>query len=291
MRVAEIHRYPVKSMLGERVTASAVTTAGLPGDRAWALRDEVRGALTGAKKLPQLMSMSARFEQQPGADVPSPEVRISDGIRLDVSSASGTVDAQLSEALNHPVSLWPLLPAERLDHYRRQPTPAAYRGATDSMAELRALFGRTDDEPLPDLSRFPAVLTDHHTPPGTYFDAYPLLIMTRSSLEALARAAASSGLGAAFDLRRFRPNLLIDTAEQGFVENAWEGRRLRIGSAEVAVEMACPRCIMTTHGFLEVPRDPRVMRALVKHNDGNLGVYATVVEPGSFQVGDTAELV
>lgn len=54
MRVAEIYRYPVKSMQGERLMSAALTSAGIPGDRAWALQDQVDGGITGAKKLPSL---------------------------------------------------------------------------------------------------------------------------------------------------------------------------------------------------------------------------------------------
>jgi len=286
MRIAEINRYPVKSMLGERLTEADLTEQGIAGDRAWALRDEVRGSLTGAKRFPALMSMTARFTEEPGMDNLSPEVRISHA-GGELSSRSGDVDEHLSEALGHPVSLWPLLPADNLDHYRRTAVPEG----TDMESALRKLFGRTEDEPLPDVSRFPETLASHETPPGTYFDAFPLLIMTRASLAALADAAARAGMTSIFDMRRFRPNLVVDTADEGFVENAWIGRTLRIGAAQVKVEMECPRCIMTTHGFADLPRDPKVMRALVRHNGGNLGVYASVSSGAAIRAGDSAELI
>ena len=55
----------------------------------------------------------------------------------------------LSKAIDHEVTLWPLLPADALDHYRRgQPDK------TDMEAELRTVFARNPDEPLPDLSIF-----------------------------------------------------------------------------------------------------------------------------------------
>lgn len=281
-RIAEIHRYPVKSMLGEQISSTQLTPLGIPGDRAWALKDEVRGGLTGAKRFPRLMAMSARFTEEPTATHRSPEVTIRTEDNDCFRSLAPDVNEQLSKALEHPVSLWPLLPADRTDHYRREPAPAG----TDMTAALRAVFGRTGDEPIPDISRFPEVLATHHSPPGTYFDAFPLLIVSRSALTALAKRAAAEGFDAAFDVRRFRPNLLLDTDAEGFVEDAWAGRTLTIGDAELHVDMACPRCIMTTHGFLDLPRDPKVMRALVRVNDGNLGVYASVVRPGRVRVGD-----
>jgi hypothetical protein len=44
---------------------------------------------------------------------------------------------------------------------------------------------------------------------------------------------------------------------------------------------------MTTHGFRDLPKDPRIMRHLVKENDGNLGVYLSIEQPGEIAVGDS----
>jgi MOSC domain-containing protein YiiM len=48
---------------------------------------------------------------------------------------------------------------------------------------------------------------------------------------------------------------------------------------------------MVTHGFDDLPTDPRVMRAVVSRAQGSLGVYATVEEPGAVSVGDAVELL
>ncbi|MEZ5559405.1 MAG: MOSC domain-containing protein [Pseudomonadales bacterium] len=281
-RIRSIHRYPVKSMQGETLDASDLGTQGLPGDRAWAVRDEVRGGIRGAKRFPELMGCAARYEQAPPAQGSAPaRVTLPGGRELAVDDAA--LPGLLGDLVGSPVSVWPLVPADQLDHYRR--------GAPvleDGEAELRRVFARTADEPLPKLEAFPRELFEFESPPGTYFDAFPLLIMTTTALTELARLAP----GHRFELPRFRPNLVVEPAQDGpFPELDWVGRRIAVGSAEVEVTMACPRCAMTTHAVAGLPRDPGIMRSLVKHTGGELGVYARVVSPGRVQRGDSVTLL
>ncbi len=279
----ELRRYPVKSMGGEILNEAELTKRGLPGDRAWAVRDEVRGGIRGAKKIPALMKLNARYIDSPGVAGSSPaEITLPDGSTI----ATGALDVndRLSAAVDHNVTLWPLLSAEALDHYRR-----GAPSHEDMEDEMRSIFGRSPDEPLPDLSRFPPELFEFESPPGTYFDAFPLLLLSEASLRSMQYKAPDS----VFDVRRFRPNLVVSetSSSAAFPEQEWHGRRLGIGDAIIIVTMECPRCVMTTHGFEDLRKDPGVMRSLVREAGGNLGVYAAVETPGHVKVGDAIELL
>jgi uncharacterized protein YcbX len=281
--IQQLRRYPVKSMGGEILDEAELAAGGLPGDRAWAVRDEVRGGIRGAKKLPALMELRARYVSPPSAAGSSPaEIVFPDGSTL--ATGAPEINERLSKAIDHPVSLWPLLPAEALQHYRR-----GAPSHQDLEQELRSVFGRSPDEPLPDLSVFPPELLEFESPPGTYFDAFPLLLLSESSLREMQQRAPASR----FDVRRFRPNLLVSDSDAStpFPEREWTGRRLQIGDAILRVTVECPRCVMTTHGFDDLPKDPAVMRALVREAGGNLGAYATIEAPGRVRVGDSIRLL
>ena len=59
MKVAEIWRYPVKSMLGERLDQAEVEPGGIRGDRQWAVVDAESGVSLSAKRYTALLSCRA----------------------------------------------------------------------------------------------------------------------------------------------------------------------------------------------------------------------------------------
>ena len=305
-RVREVWRYPVKSMAGERLESSGVGARGLYGDRGWALRDEEAGEIRGAKISPALMLCGARYRERPAEDgaPPRADITLPDGTLT--ATDAPDVNERLSELLGRRVTLWPLRPASDRAHYRRA-IPAARlvgflsrshsfrRLALGAMRvagrdrELREDFGREPGEPLPDLSALPAEIFEFTSPPGTYFDAFPVHLLTTASLAALARLNPDS----AWDARRFRPNLLVETAEgvEGLVESGWAGRSLRVGGLTLKCEMPTPRCSMTIQAQAGLPKDPRVLRTIVNKAGQNLGVYANVAAPGLVSAGDEVELL
>jgi uncharacterized protein YcbX len=277
MRLDQIWSYPVKSMLGGRIEAAELDADGVVGDRMWALRDEQREAIASGRRLAGLSRLGARMRPDGVALVDLP-----DGSTI----ATDDPDAgdRISTALGHPVSVWSKQPRSNTEFYRRgQPDNP------DILADLRAIFGRDDDEPLPDFSVFPPEMMEFEYPPGNFFDCYPLMIMTTSALRSLRDVLVDSVV----DERRFRPSMVIDTGDaEGHPEFAWSGRTLRIGGAELLIGSACPRCVVVTREFGEdMPVDRRVLRHIVRDLDQNIGVYATVVTAGPVAVGDSVQLV
>jgi uncharacterized protein YcbX len=282
-RVVELWRYPVKSMAGEQIARATLGACGIPGDRGWALRDEAAGEIRGAKKMPVLMRCRARYDEEPdGERVPPASMTLPDGSTLRTTDPD--VNARLSALVDRTVTLWARQPPEARDHYRR-----GLPDNPDMEAELRQVFGRLPDEPLPDLSVIPQELFEFTSPLGTYFDAFPIHVLTTASL----RALAGHNPSAQFDRRRFRPNLLVEPLDggTGLIEFDWCGRKLRIGGSVLGIAIQAMRCSMTTQPVEDLPKDPSVLRTIVRDANQNLGVYATVEQAGPVAVGDTVELL
>lgn len=304
-KVKEIWRYPVKSMAGQRLDACEVTTNGVLGDRGWAFRDEQRREISTARKIPGLMKFCARYREEPTPGrIPHVDITLPDGTTI--GSDAPDINARCGSVLGRNVALWPLQPASDKAHYRRAQPGISLLGKLGRSErfrklfqrllpyiglekELRADFGRMPDEPLPDFSMFSGEQLEFTSPPGTYFDAFSLHVITTATLATMARANPA----AAWDVRRFRPNFLIETAPgiNGLVEFEWTGRTVKVGGARIKCEMPAVRCSMTTQPQADLPKDPSVLRTIVRDGNQNLGSYASVVTSGRVAVGDTVELV
>ena len=116
----------------------------------------------------------------------------------------------------------------------------------------------------------------------SHHDAYPLHLLTTSSVEWLAKQLPASQI----DRRRFRPNMLLDAGGEGLVEDAWVGRRFALGGAVIRVADRTDRCVMTTNPQSELPKDPAVLRVVTEQNDACLGVFAVIEQAGAVRVGD-----
>lgn len=276
-------------MLGECLQEVEVTERGVLGDRAYALIDQDTGKVVSAKSVklfPDLFKCSASFVEQPRLEqsMPAAQISLPDGVQ--VRSDSVDVDAVLSAFFKRNVRLAQVAPDDyTIDQYHPDVEGADPGGNRDKVI----------DQPL-GSALFAAIGMPSPIPVGSFLDAFPLTVLTTSTLAHLTELQPQSD----FDARRFRMNVIVDSEQAGFIENAWVGRQLALGD-EVRTHVAMPdaRCVMTTLAQDDLPKDTEVLRALVRHNRlqvGDLGqfpcagVYAVVAEQGTVRVGDRVAL-
>jgi uncharacterized protein YcbX len=282
--VASLWRYPVKSMSGEELKVSDVTDRGLVGDRAYALIDRETGKLASAKhprKWARLMDFAASFVEPPRVGCPTPPVRIAfpDGSSL-ASTAAG-LDRRCSEALGREVIF-----------VARAPEDATFEEVWPAVKGSR-LYGHVQPAGEELVTDVPAAFA---APAGTFFDFSAVHLLTTNTLDRLRALAPESR----FEVPRFRPNIVVEVPRiEGFVENDWARRVVRIGEVRLKVIIPTPRCVMTTLAQGDLPGDPGILRATAEHNRiraGGLGelpcagVYAAVLNPGTIRPGDLVRL-
>lgn len=257
--VVSLWRYPVKSMMGEELECARVHADGIAGDRLHALIDRETGKVASAKnpaKWGRLMECRAELLGDAGTNAGAVRITLPDGSAI--RSDEDGVDRALSDFVEREVSLASLVPASpSLEEY------------SPDMEELAARD----------------VITDSAMPEGTFFDVEVIHLLTTASLRRL-RAIHPEGR---FDVRRFRPNVVVEPADDRdrFVENHWTGRAVSVGTeVELEVTQPCQRCVMTTLPQADLPRDPGILRATARFNKLNAGVYASVRKEGTVKRSD-----
>jgi uncharacterized protein len=100
------------------------------------------------------------------------------------------------------------------------------------------------------------------------------------------RAALEDELGRPLDLRRFRPNLHLRLDTAPFAEEGWEGRRMRVGEAELVLREPCERCAIPTRDPDTTTKWPELLRHLAREHRTLFGVYAHPLGTATVRVGD-----
>ena len=274
--IQSLWRYPVKSMLGEEIDSSDVTARGFVGDRAYALVDAADGKIASAKnprKWMKLYDCRAELIQYPRGV----RITLPDGAAMTADDPDAA--AVLSSVLGRKVAL-------------------ESTAADAPVLEEFWIDGSPDGLSVTDEA------IAMGSPPGTFFDYAVIHLVTTATLDRLAELYPQGR----FDPRRFRPNVVVASAEGavGFVENAWIGRTLALGdSVRLSVTDPCPRCVMTTLAQEDLPADAGILRTAARHNsvvggegrgpDGAypaaVGVYAKVLAGGTVRRGDPIRLI
>lgn len=278
--LAQVWRYPVKSTLGERVETAALTAKGVAGDRVWALLDTESGHVVSAKRPKRWGALLGLASMSEGSDV---RVVLPDGSAL--LAGSRELDERLSALLGRDVTL-----------VSEAPPGAVFEEAWE--AELKNGVPPWFDLPTrPDAEDGELVEGGQFmSEQGTLFNFGAVHLVTTGTLRRLRELAPGSDFAA----ERFRPNLVVDTDEDGFVETAWQGRTLTVGDVRLTVSFTVPRCVVTTLGQADLPQDRDVLRTVATHNAVDcfgsgtrypcVGVYADVVAVGAVATGQMVAL-
>ena len=189
--VGTLWRYPVKSMLGERLEEVFLTKNGTLGDRAWALRDIASGKIVSAKKYPVLLSFRAHYDIEPTAGDPG---------RVVIEMPDGRVvrpeDPETSERISRILEL----PVRLENKAQELERTGIVRETVFGDVPVSKFKPEWTPETMPDYFQLMK---------GTFLEIGPIFILTSGSLDHL---RACQGGTALIDQRRFRPNIYIESS-------------------------------------------------------------------------------
>jgi uncharacterized protein YcbX len=122
------------------------------------------------------------------------------------------------------------------------------------------------------------------------FDEASMSVIASDTVGEVSRLAGRSP-----DVRRFRPNVLLRLLRPGpFQEDEWVGGVLSFGEGDrapaIAVTMRDLRCSMVNLDPDSAIPAPEVMKAVVRANQNNAGIYGAVTRIGRLAVGQTVFL-
>jgi hypothetical protein len=248
--VASLHRYPIKSMMGEELEVAEVTDRGFIGDRGYALIDAETDEVVSAKnprKWARMFECEAAYVEPPENGKPLPPVRVTLPDGASTTSSDFGFGAALSKFLGREVNL---------------KATAAQMGIIEHFwFEYQAPLGRAVDNLEGDsLTTVPIGFGA----PGTFFDYTPIHLVTTSTLERL-REIYPDGQ---WNVRRFRPNIVVEAppGQERFVEDAWIGGELKVADVSLKVIDTMVRCVMTTLPQGDLPNDPGILRTVADHH-------------------------
>src|SRR5207248_4628359 len=256
--VESLWRYPVKSMRGEELDEMFAGYAGVYGDRLFAFESSAAPKafpyFTGREQR-QLLRYRPRFRYPDKAARP----------------------VNLAEAESMPPGVNPVSadPAELVVDVE---TPDGKTLAIDNPALIDRLRADIDQKHQLKLLRSDKAMTD----------CRPLSIFAVQSAKKLGEET-----GMTVDKRRFRANVYLDlTSSDGFAEDAFVGRSIRIGpKVIVSILERDPRCMMITLDPDTAEKSPAILKAVAQAHSGMAGVYGAVLVEGMIRKGDPVELL
>ena len=259
--VTQLLVYPFKSCKGVSVNQTGFDTEGMLNDRRLMAVDEDGTFVTGRRN-PELLQLECNLTAD-GWKLSHPEQATNCIIKNSDTSITGQIWRDTFDALD---------------------------GGDEAADWMSSALGKTCRVAL---WKPKARHSAKYSLDTSFADAAPILIASEASMK-----QGCDWAGIPYDIRRFRPNIVIDGVE-AFEEEKWQN--LRIGNTEFKMLDACSRCILTTRDpdTGEPHPDKQPMKVLMqKHTDESgqptMGMNTTVasdIGTASISVGDTIELL
>jgi uncharacterized protein len=255
-KVDSLWRYPVKSMRGEELDEAFAGYSGIYGDRLFAFKSSaspIGFPYLTAREQRRLLQYRPRFRNPDKAALP---INLSEAEKMGANPLS----ADFSE-LTVDVE-----------------TPEGKKIAIDDPALIEMLRTDIDQKHQLTLMRSQRAMTD----------CRPVSIFSLQSARQLGEET-----GMPIDKRRFRANIFVDlTSDQGFAENEFVGKSLRIGpKVVVTVLERDPRCVMITLDPDTGERSPAILKDVAQAHEGMAGVYGAVMVEGILHKGDSVDVL
>lgn len=265
MKLTEINIYPIKSTRRIALTESDVLPRGLPWDRRWMLVDN-DGKFITARQHPSLATVQTILNDESlmvsavGRDKLCLPLHPEQCQATRVTVWRDSVDAMLAGA---EADAWF---SDFLGFSCR-----LVQMPDDRVRKVDQNFGQPNDE-------------------VSFADGFPLLLISEASL-----ADLNSRLAQPVDMRRFRPNLVVD-ADAAYAEDDW--KHIRIGEVEFEGVKNCSRCVLTTvdpdRGIKNPNKEPLLTLSQYRRRPEGGVFFGQNLIPrgeGTIRIGDTVRLL
>jgi uncharacterized protein YcbX len=226
LHIASLHHYPLKSAQGISLTQAQMNPLGLEQDRRWVLVDDAGKflsqrtctAMGAIHVVAYEQQLTIRFHGQTHIAIANSECLVTATVWGDTVEKCFAVQPEINRWLSDELGI-----------------------------SVRLVYCPENAIRIVDA---------HYAGQGhrtAFSDGFPLLVISQSSLDELARQ-----WGAPIDFRRFRPNLIVGGPCEPFAEDHW--RSLHIGDAIFDLVKPCSRCVIPsldpetqiqTNGFIK----------------------------------------
>ena len=261
MKIAALYFYPIKSCAGIAVAHAEVTRRGLRHDRRWMVVDD-NGRFLTQRTLPRMALVRTAIAGS--------------ALALDAPGVSSlTLPFSFDEGPEIEVEVW----KHRGPAVRHDAGSAWFTQALERPAQLVCMPDR--------IVRPVQSVTAEPGDEVSFADGFPLLLVNQGSL-----AALNEGSNLRTDVRRFRPNLVVE-GPPAWAEDEW--RRLRAGGLTLRLPKPCARCSIPgiDPDSAEMTREPLRTLAKLRTRDHEVffGVNVTPDDVGELRVGDVLEVL